>query len=729
MVRGMHCAGCAGSVERAVSAIDGVRSASVSLPIERLFVEHDETGIVSEHVIRAVESLGFQAELIGQAGQDTGVSPQESDGRIALSRRVILGITIGLPLMILDFVPSSHHPSPLLMLMIVSPVFFYVSYPIFVSAVRALLHRNLTMDVMYGMGMGVAYLSSVPGAIGIASSHDFMFFHTALMLAVFLSLGRLLEARARTRTASALRSLTALQPTTAHLRRGNDEFEINVSAIAPGDRIGVRPGERIPVDGRVIEGTSYLDESMLTGESMPVLKTPGEPVSAGTLNSSGFLLIDARKIGADTLLSQIVHLMERTMASKPPVQRLADRVVSVFIPLILTIALLAFSIWFWVIGQTLVFSTTILISILVIACPCALGLATPTAVAVGIGRAAELGILIKNGDALEMAERIRAVLFDKTGTLTLGTPAVSRIRAFGCESNEVLRLAASVESMSAHPIARAIVAEARSRKIEPAQVGDFCEHEGRGVSGVIDGAAIHCGSLKFLVEVGIEWPEGEPDAGRDASGTILGIAWRGSLTGLVEVSDRIRESASGAIGILRESGLTPVIISGDNSVAAKHVADRLGISDYFAEVLPERKSEIVAEVRERYGPVAFVGDGINDAPALARADIGIALGSGTDIAAETSDVVLIGNDLMHVPTVIELSRAVMKRIRWNLFWAFAYNLALVPLAAGCFFPLTGHLVRPEFAGLAMVFSSLTIVSLSLLLRRFTPSSVKLSASN
>lgn len=722
-VRGMHCVACASAVERAVAQIEGVESASVSLPIERLFVQHQPDPQLVDNIVSAIESTGFQASLIGSSGTIIPFSQHDSDDHLRLTRRVLIGLIIGLPLMLLDLLPHSFHLSALTMLLITTPVFFYVSYPIFIAAFHALKRRRLTMDVMYALGMGVAFSASVPVVFDITLLHDFMFIETALMLATFLNLGRLLESRAKKKTASAIHSLTELQPSTAHLRKDGVEFDIPVSAIAIDDVVAVRSGERLPVDGTIIDGSSYLDESMMTGESMPVHRKPGDAVVSGTLNSNGFLLVQAGKVGADTLLSQIIRLMERTMASKPPVQRLADQVVAFFIPLILAIALIAFSIWYFVVGQTLAFSLTVLISILVIACPCALGLATPTAVAVGIGRAAEFGVLIKNSQALESAEKLKAVLFDKTGTLTEGILTVTSIKTFGIEEADLLQLAGSIERGSDHPIARAIVSMATARNIPLNEIDDYVEIEGKGVSAHIQGHHILFGNMRFLIESGVAIPQADDRQYFQDGVTVSGLARDLELLGVFTVSDRIRESALASIDSLKALNITPVIISGDNAGIARVIADQLGVTNVHSEVLPGQKAEIVRNLQRSHGVVAFVGDGINDAPALAQADIGMALGGGTDIAAETSDVVLMSNDLRHIPTMIMLSRAVMRRIRWNLFWAFAYNIALVPVAAGLLYPLTHTLLKPEFAGLAMVLSSVTIVSLSLTLRRFEPKSI------
>ncbi|MBS1194914.1 MAG: heavy metal translocating P-type ATPase, partial [Methanomicrobia archaeon] len=601
--------------------------------------------------------------------------------------------------------------------------FIYLSYPIFLAAYRALKNRVLNMDVMYAMGIGVAYGASVLGTFSIVLTEDFMFYETALMLAAFLMLGRYLEARAKGRTSDAIRKLVALAPKTATIVREDREVEVPLPDVQAGDVVVVKPGEKVPVDGEVLDGESSVDESMISGEPLPVLKRKGMQVVGGTVNQNGVIRFRATRVGKETFLARIIHLVDEAQGSKPPVQRIADRAVTYFIPVVLAIAIGSFLLWYLVLGNTLLFALTALISVLVIACPCALGLATPTAVTVGIGRGAELGILIKRGEALETPEKLTAILFDKTGTLTRGKPEVTDVAATGITEATLLSLAASVEKNSLHPLAEAIVRKAEEWKVTLQPVDGFDTLGGKGVVARILGEEVVIGNRLLLsersipvsadLEQRITLLEGE---GR----TVMLVAAGGQFAGLIAVADTLKPTAKGAVEALRVMGLRVIMVTGDNPRTAGAIARQIGITDVMAEVLPQEKAGVVKGLQEKGEVVAFVGDGINDAPALAQADIGIAIGSGTDVAIESGDIVLIRDDLRDAVGAIQLSRKVMGRIKGNLFWAFAYNTALIPVAAGLLYPFFGITFRPEWAGLAMALSSVTVVSLSLLLKGYIP---------
>jgi Cu+-exporting ATPase len=547
------------------------------------------------------------------------------------------------------------------------------------------------------------------------------------MLAAFLMLGRYLEARAKGRTSEAIRKLAGLRAKTATVIRDGKEEEIQVEDVVAGDVVIVKPGDKVPVDGEVVAGESYVDESMISGEPIPPLKAKGSRVVGGTLNTNSVLSVKAIKVGKETILAQIIQLVEDAQGSKPPVQRIADTAVVYFIPAVLAIAITAFLVWFFVLHATLLFALTALISVLVVACPCALGLATPTAVTVGVGRGAELGILIKNGEALEVAEKVTTVVFDKTGTLTKGKPEVTDTLPVGISEQTLLRFAAAVEKNSQHPLALAVVRKALGMgiTIEPADHVDT--YGGKGVSAVVLGESILVGNRTLMQEKGVLIP-GEIKAPiiafeQDGKTAIL-IAAGGQVAGVIAIADTLKETSSESVRQLRAMGIHVVMITGDNKRTANAIARQIGIERVVAEVLPRDKAAEVRALQEKGEIVAFVGDGINDAPALAQADVGIAIGSGTDVAIESGDVVLIKDDLLDSVAAIQLSKKVMGRIKGNIFWAFAYNTVLIPVGAGVLYPFFGFTFRPEFAALAMALSSVTVVSLSLLLKTYIPEAKK-----
>jgi Cu+-exporting ATPase len=621
-------------------------------------------------------------------------------------------------------------PMPYFMLLVSILPFIYVSYPIFSAAIRALNNRTLNMDVMYSLGIGVAYVSSILGTFQIVLTPEFMFYDTALMLAAFLMVGRWLEARAKGRTSTAIKSLIGLQAKTAIIIKEDMEKELPVEDVQVGDVVLVKPGERIPVDGIVLEGESYVDESMITGEPLPVLVKPSNNVVGGTINQNGVLKFEADKIGRDTVLAQIIRLVEEAQGSKPPVQRIADRAVSYFIPTILTIALLSFILWYYILGATLLFGLTVLISILVVACPCALGLATPTAVTVGIGRGAELGILIKNGEALEISESLNTVLFDKTGTLTKGTPELTDLKSFYMDDDKVLSIAAAVEKNSEHPLSNAIVRASSMKGLDLPIIEKFNNISGKGVEAFFEDLKVVIGNRKLMKDnkIDITTEISEQIDKRELEGkTSILMALNNQIIGVISVADTIKPSAPFSVSELKSMGLEVGMITGDNKQTANAIAKDLGIDQVISEVLPQDKSAEVSRLQELERVVAFVGDGINDAPALAQSDVGIAIGSGTDVAIESGEVVLIKDNLLDAVASIQLAKKVMGRIKLNLFWAFAYNVILIPVAAGVLYPTFGITFQPIWAGLAMALSSVTIVTLSLLLKGYIPPAKKIEA--
>jgi len=719
-IGGMTCATCEKTVTDVLLRLDGVIQVTVNLATEKASVTYNQRMVALSDMKKAVEDAGYQ--YLGVEG-DEDLSGVILEKNLRVKRiRIYIGFLVGIPLMVLMYVHPyiSMDLLSYLSLVISTPTFIYISYPIFSAGYRALKNKNLTMDVMYSMGIGVAYCASVLGTFEIVLTREFLFYETAVLLATFLTLGRYLEAKAKGKTSDAIKKLAGLQAKNAIVIQNEKEVEISIENVQIDDVVLVRPGEKIPVDGVVILGESYVDESMVTGEPIPVVKTGGSTVIGGTLNTNSVLRLKTTKIGKDTLLAQIIKLVETAQGSKPPVQRIADIAVSYFIPVVLAIAVVSFLVWYVFLGSTLLFGLTALISVLVIACPCALGLATPTAVTVGIGRSAELGILIKNGEALEISEKITTMVFDKTGTLTKGKPEVTDIIGLAVKDTLVLEMAACVENNSLHPLAEAIVNEAKERGLSLKDTRGFDTFAGKGVQATVDDTVVLIGNRMLLKEQGISLPENVEEmlVQMETKGkSAMLVAFDQKLVGLIGIADVVKETTKSSMQQFKEMGLKLVMITGDNVRTAQTIAQQIGIDVVKSEVLPHEKVNEVKKLQEAGEVVAFVGDGINDAPALAQADVGIAIGSGTDVAIESGGIVLVRSDLLDSVAAIQLSRKVMARIKQNLFWAFAYNAALIPVAAGVLYPFT---FRPEFAGLAMALSSVTVVSLSLLLKQYVP---------
>ncbi len=698
-VGGMMCATCVETIEKALSSLPGVLQARVNLATEKAYLTYNSSVSSVEDMKGVIEEAGYQ--YLGIA-EDLSPEAEEKARQRDLSdklRRFSVGFAVSIPLFILMFIPLQvpMHTLSWFMLVVSTPVFFYVAYPIFRAARTALRNRTLNMDVMYAMGTGVAYGASVLGTLGIVLTHDFMFYDTAIMLASFLLLGRYLEARAKGRTSEAIRTLVGLRPRTALVIRDGNETETAIEDVATGDLVIVKPGGKIPVDGEVIMGESYVDESMITGEPLPVLKQKGSKVIGGTLNTNGIFNFRTEKVGKDTVLAQIISLVEEAQATKPPVQRIADVAVSYFIPVVLLIAIGAFAAWYFLMGATLLFALTALISVLVVACPCALGLATPTAVTVGVGRGAELGILIRNGEVLEVADHLTTVLFDKTGTLTRGKPAVTDVVPVGIDDRTLLSLASSVERNATHPLADAIVRKAEEMRVPVEQSGEFITFGGKGVAARVLGEEVLVGNRVLLAEKSVEIPT-ETDQQiirlEEEGRTAVLVAVAGRIAGIIGIADTVKETTAEAIRDLTDMGLSVAMITGDNKRTADAVGRQVGISRIIAEVLPQDKEREVKALQGAGDVVAFVGDGINDAPALARADVGIAIGSGTDVAIESGDIVLIKDDLIDAVAAIQLSRKVMSRIKQNIFWAFAYNSVLNPAGCGSSVPVYRVHIQP-----------------------------------
>ncbi|MCP8937459.1 heavy metal translocating P-type ATPase [Alsobacter sp. SYSU M60028] len=661
------------------------------------------------------------------ATADTGPNPELAD----MTRRFWIGLALALPVFAVEMGGHlfdlehtlSRQWSNWIQLALATPVVLWAGWPFFERGWRSLVNRSLNMFTLIAMGTGIAWLYSVIATLApdlfppAFRGHDgavAVYFEAAAVITVLVLLGQVLELRARESTSGAIRALLDLAPKTARRLRpdGTDE-EVALDLIGVGDRLRVRPGDKVPVDGTVVEGRSAVDESMVTGESMPVTKTAGDKAIGGTVNQSGMLVVAAEKVGRDTMLSQIVQLVADAQRSRAPIQRLADQVSGWFVPTVIAVALVAFAAWaVWGPEPRLAFGLVAAVSVLIIACPCALGLATPMSIMVGVGRGAQAGALIKNAEALERMEKVDTIVVDKTGTLTEGKPAVTAIvPAPGFAETELLRLAACVERASEHPLAQAIVRAADERGIATASVVDFASPVGRGALGKVDGRAVALGNAAFLAENGVDIAplarQAEELRGEGATAIFVGVD--GRLAGALAIADPVKASTPEALAALREAGVRIVMLTGDNRTTATAVAKRLGIADVEAEVLPEQKSAVVKRYRDQGRVVAMAGDGVNDAPALAAADVGIAMGTGTDVAMESAAVTLLKGDLTGIVRARRLSHAVMKNIRQNLFFAFVYNAAGVPIAAGVLYPSFGILLSPVIAAAAMALSSVSVI--------------------
>ena len=744
-ISGMHCAGCAGRIENALQGLAGVQQAQVNFATEKATVHFDPAALDRHAVSRAIEAVGY---TVPDADPDDPLD-HERLARTAeirdLSRKFIVSLALGLPVM-LGSMPAlfpwtpAWLQQPYLLLALATPVQVWVGWPFYQGTWAALKQKSADMSTLIALGTSAAYLYSaavtlLPGVFSRLGVGTHVYFDTAVMILALIVLGRLLEARARGQTSEAIRKLMGLQARTARVWRDGETVDIPVQDVAIGDLVLVRPGEKVPVDGAITEGHSTLDESMLTGESLPLDKAAGDPVFGATLNKTGSFTMRATRVGRDTVLAQIVRLVEEAQGSKAPIQRLADQVAAIFVPAVMGVALLTFAAWLlWGPTPAIAFALLNFVAVLIIACPCALGLATPTAIRVGTGKGAELGILFKSSPALETAHKIQAVVLDKTGTLTQGQPSVTDVVTHnGFTESEVLRLAASAEQASEHPVAQAIVAAARAPEI-PLPLGGVrggldleAAHDaqalpGQGMSATVGAQAVLIGNHALMQHAGIPLGKLDEIAERLAGGgkTPVFVALDRRAAGVIAVADTLKPHARDAVGALRELGLEVLMLTGDHRRSAQAVARQLGIDAVLAEVMPDQKAAQVKQLQAQGKRVAVVGDGINDAPALAQADVGVAIGSGTDVALAAADVTLVSGDVRGVAVAMQLSRRTMRTIRQNLFWAFIYNLMGIPIAAGVLYPVFGVLLNPAFAAAAMALSSVSVVCNSLRLRRFRP---------
>lgn len=713
LVEGMTCAACSARVEKVLNRLDGVIKANVNLSTNKAIVEHPSGAIEEETLVKAVEKAGYKAEVEKEVDRDREKELREKEIK-SLKRSFIISAILSLPLFSAMFFHMAGKENILtngyFQLILATPVQFIIGYRFYKGAFNSLRGGGANMDVLVSMGTSAAYFYSLYNLVKGINEY---YFEASAVIITLILLGKTFEAVAKGKTSEAIKKLMGLQPKTARVIKDGVEIDIPIEEVNIGDIIVVRPGERIPVDGIIVEGHSSIDESMITGESIPVDKREGDKVIGATINKFGSFKFEARKIGKDTVLAQIIKLVEDAQGSKAPVQRLADKISGIFVPVVVLIAIVTFIGFYLVKGD---FTTGLInaVAVLVIACPCALGLATPTAIMVGTGKGAEKGILIKSGEHLERTHNMEAIVLDKTGTITKGEPEVTDIITLdSMEEDQLLRIAATVEKVSEHPLGQAIVRKGEERLLMITEPDTFMAIPGKGLKASLEGKEIYIGNRKLMQEANIQIAEIEEDLSRleEEGKTAMMVGIDGKISGIIAVADSIKDNSKEAIEELKNMGLDVYMLTGDNERTAKAIAKSVGIENVLADVLPENKAQVVEEIKAQGKYVGMVGDGINDAPALAAADVGFAIGTGTDVAMEAADITLMRGDLMGIVTAIRLSHRTMKTIKQNLFWAFFYNSIGIPFAALGF-------LNPMIAGAAMAFSSVSVVTNSLRLRNF-----------
>ncbi|MDP2930215.1 MAG: heavy metal translocating P-type ATPase [bacterium] len=743
-ISGMHCASCSAVIENALKKESGISSVNVNIATEKAFVEYNSQKTDILKIKKLIEKLGYKAREEGVDNESANHFEDENHKEIKrLKKAFIFSLILGIPIIYMTMgeifgLPEINVSLKLNVVIqfIITTAIMIINYPLYVSGLKKLIQRNPNMDSLIETGTLAAYFYSLVISLMVWFKPDFsgehLYYESAALILVFISLGKYLETATKGKTGDAIKKLIGLQSKEATIIRNSEEIKIPISEVKIGDIILVKPGEKIPVDGMVIDGYSGVDEKAITGESIPVEKKAGDEVIGATINKTGVLKFKATRVGKDTMLAQIIKIVEEAMGSKAPIQFLADRVAFYFVPAVMAIALIALVVWL-IVGQSFAFALTIFVAVLIVACPCSLGLATPTAVMMGTGLAAKSGILIKSGKALETARAVNMIVFDKTGTLTKGEPIVTDIIEIKKENlkskNNILQLAASIEKNSEHPLAQAILNKAKSAFANASadktgfkylDVEGFEALPGKGVIGKIKNKEILFGNRKLMTENKIDYQSFEEKiiVLENQGKTVMMLAYNGKFKGIIAVADTLKEFSKQAVSMLHSLGKKVAIITGDNKRVGEAIAKELNIDKVLAEVLPQGKSEEIKRLQKEGNIVAMVGDGINDAPALAQADLGIALGSGTDIAMETGEIVLIKDDLRDVVTAIDLSAYTLRKIKQNLFWAFFYNTVGIPVAAGILYPITGWLLNPMIAAAAMAFSSVSVVSNALLMKRY-----------
>ncbi|WP_414563468.1 MULTISPECIES: heavy metal translocating P-type ATPase [unclassified Anabaena] len=748
-LRGMSCASCANNIDQAIRSVPGVIDCNVNFGAEQTTINYDHQQTDLQTIQAAIDAIGYSSSLIKEdllAEEDDAEKAIKLAEDRELTLKVIVAGVIGMimfvgsiPMMTglnVPFIPAFLH-NYWVQLVLTTPVQFWCGWTFYVNGWKALKHHTATMDTLMAVGTTAAYLYSLfvtlfPGFFVAQGLIPHVYYEVSVTVIALILLGRLLEHRARGKTSEAIHKLIGLQPRNARVIRDGVEMDIPITEVKINDVVVVRPGEKIPVDGEVITGASTVDEAMVTGESLPVQKQPGDEVIGATINKTGSFQFRATRVGKDTFLAQIVKLVQQAQGSKAPIQRLADQVTGWFVPAVIAIAIATFVIWFNFMGNfTLATMTTV--GVLIIACPCALGLATPTSIMVGTGKGAENGILIKDAQSLELAHKIQIIVLDKTGTLTQGKPTVTDFVSVNGTANhnelQLLQMAASVERNSEHPLAEAVVKYAQSQEVSLTEVNNFTAVAGSGVQAVVGDRLVQIGTQRWMTELGIHTDSLQQykDTWETAGRTVVFLAVNSEIQGVMGIADALKPSSAAAVKVLQKLGLEVVMLTGDNRKTAEAIAQQVGIQRVFAEVRPDQKAAMIQSLQEGLGKkpsndyiVAMVGDGINDAPALAQADVGIAIGTGTDVAIAASDITLISGDLQGIVTAIQLSRATIRNIRQNLFFAFIYNIIGIPVAAGILFPFWGWLLNPIIAGAAMALSSVSVVTNALRLRKFQP---------
>lgn len=716
-IKGMHCASCSTLVNNALNKTDGVNKANVNIATNKATIEFDDTKIDVNKLVQVVKNKGYSAkESTGKRNYKREQNEHLKEIK-KLKSTLYFSLFFAIPTFILGMF-FMKNPIPFqdyIMWLLATPIQFYVALPMYKSAWNSLKIKSANMDTLIVLGTSAAYFFSV---FVVLSAKGHQYFEASAVLITIVIFGRYLEAKAKGKTSEAIKKLIGLRPKNALVIRKGKEVEIKVDDVLVGDIVVVKPGQKIPIDGVITQGYSSIDESMVTGESIPIEKKKGDNVIGATINKNGNFRFKATKIGSNTTLAHIIKLIEEAQGSKAPIQRFADTVASYFVPVVLLIAITTFLVWFFVVGESFRFALLTSVAVFVIACPCALGLATPTAIMVGTGKGAKNGILIKGGEALETAHNIKYVIFDKTGTITKGRPEVSELLNFtGKSDKEFLRITGSIEKASEHPLAEAIVKKAKNSKVVFSKITRFSAIPGYGITASISRVKYYFGNIALMNDnkIDVEKYRNKIENLEGQGKTVMILSNTKKVLGVIAVFDTIKETSKEAVRMLQKIKIKVFMITGDNKRTAKAIAKEVGIKNVFFEVLPKDKANYVKKLQKR-GKVAMVGDGINDSPALAQADIGIAMGSGTDVAMETGDIVLMRDDLMDVFRSIKLSRITMNKIRQNMFWALFYNALGIPVAAGLLYPFTGWLLNPMIAGLAMALSSVSVISNSLLLK-------------